>query len=91
MREVCTKSVPNCTRPNFVQGIKGKCELEIFLGGVSVVHPVLVAADLMQDCLLEIDFLGKHNCTIDLNGKSIKIDKVVVGLKGKNLLSSFFK
>ena len=26
--------------------IRGKCELEIFLGGVSVVHPVLVAARL---------------------------------------------
>ena len=26
--------------------IKGKCGFEIFLGGVSVVHPVLVAADV---------------------------------------------
>ena len=71
--------------------IKGKCELEIFLGGVSVVHPVLVAADVTQDCLLGIDFLGKHNCTIDLNGKSIKIGKEVVSLKGKNESSKVFR
>ena len=64
--------------------IKGKCELEIFLGGVRVFHPVLVAADVTQDCLLGIDFLGKQDCTIDLQGRSIKIGKEVVSLKGKN-------
>ena len=51
---------------------------------MSVVHPVLVAADVSQDCLLGIDFLGKHSFTIDLNGRSIKIAKEVVSLKGKN-------
>ena len=71
--------------------IKGKCELEIFLGGVSVVHPVLVAADVTQDCLLGIDFLGKHNCTIDLKGRSIKIGKEVVSLKGKNESPKVFR
>ena len=39
--------------------IKGKCELEFFLGGVSVVHPVLVATDVMQDCLLGIRLPGQ--------------------------------
>ena len=61
-----------------------------FLGGVSVVHPVLVAADVTQDCVLGIDVLGKHNCRIDLNGKSIKIGKEVVSLKGKNESSKVF-
>ena len=37
---------------------------------VSIVHPVLVAADMMHNCLLTIDFLGKYNCTINLNGES---------------------
>ena len=55
--------------------IKGKCELDIFFGGMSVVHPVLVVSDTMQDCVLGIDFLGKHNCTIDLKRRSIKIGK----------------
>ena len=64
--------------------IKGKCELEIFLGGLTVVHQVLVAADVMQVCLLGIDFLGKHNCTIDFNRKTIKIGNEVVALKEKN-------
>ena len=32
--------------------IRGKCELKISLGGVTAVHPVLVAADVTQDCLL---------------------------------------
>ena len=68
-----------------------KCELEIFLGGMSVVHPVLVAADVTQDCLLGIDFLGRRNCTIDLKGKSIKIAKEVVSLKGKNKSSKVFR
>ena len=71
--------------------IKGKCELEIFLGGVSVVHPVLVAADVTQDCLLGIDFLGKHNSTIDLKEKAIKIGKEVVSLKGKNKSPKVFR
>ena len=71
--------------------IKGKCELEIFLCGVSVVHPVLMAADVAQDCLLGIDFLGKHNCTIDLKGRLIKIGKEFVSLKGKNESPKVFR
>ena len=63
-----------------------KCELEIFPRGVSVVHPVLVAADVT----LGIDFLGRHNCRIDLKGKSIKIGKEVLSLKGKNKSSKVF-
>ena len=73
--------------------IKGKCELEIFifLGGVSVVHPVLVVADVMQDCMLGIHCQGKHNGTIDLNGRSIKIGKEVVSLKGKSEPPNVFR
>ena len=71
--------------------IKGKCELESFLGGLTVVHPVLVAADVMQVCLLGIDFLGKHNCTIDFNRKTIKIGNEVVALKEKNWLPKGFR
>ena len=51
---------------------------------------MLVAADVTQDCVLGIDVLGKHNCRIDLNGKSIKIGKEVVSLKGKNESSKVF-
>ena len=58
--------------------IKGKCELHICVNGVDVVHSVLVATDVTQDCLLGIDFLSKHNCKIDFETQTIKIkDKVV--------------
>lgn len=40
--------------------IKGKCDLHICVNGVAVVHSLLVAADVTQDCLLGIHFLGKH-------------------------------
>lgn len=65
--------------------------MEILLGGVSVVHPVLVATDVVQDCLLGMVFLGKHNCKIDLNGKSIKIGNEVVTLKRNTFSSKFFE
>ena len=65
--------------------IQGKCVLEIFLGGV------LVAVDLTQDCLLGIDFLGKHNFKIDVNTKTIQIGREVVDLKGKRELSKVFR
>jgi len=65
--------------------------LEILLGGVSVVHPVLVATDVVQDCFLGMVFLGKHNCKIDLNGKSIKIGNEVVTLKRNKFSSKFFE
>ena len=47
--------------------------------------------DVVQDCLFGMDFLGKHNCKIDLNGKSIKIGNEVVSLKTNKLSSKFFQ
>lgn len=55
-----------------------------------VFHPVLVAADVTQDCLLGIDLLGKHNFKLDVNTKTIQIGREVVGLKGKRELSKVF-
>lgn len=55
--------------------IKGKCELEISLSGITVVHLLLVAVDVTQDCLLE---------------KALKISKGVVGLKKKNEFCKVF-
>jgi len=64
---------------------------QIFLGGVTVFHPVLVAADVIQDCLLGIDFLGKHNCKIDFDTKTIQIGREVVDLEGKSELSKVLR
>ena len=71
--------------------IKGKCELHICVNGVDVVHSVLVAADVTQDCLLGIDFLSKHNSKIDFETQTIKIKNKVVGLKGKSGASKGFR
>ena len=35
--------------------------------------------------------MGKHNCTIDFNEKTIKISKEIVALKGKNELPNVFR
>jgi len=64
---------------------------QIFLGGVTVFHPVLVAADITQDCLLGIDFLGKHNCKIDFDTKTIQFGREVVDLEGKSELSKVLR
>ena len=63
---------------------RGKCELEICVDGVNVVHLVLVAADVTQDCLLGIDFLGKHGCKIDFEAKSLSIGSKIVNLQAKS-------
>ena len=55
--------------------IRGKCDLQICVDGVNVVHSVLVAADVTQDCLLGMDFLGKHGCTIDFETSSLSFAK----------------
>ena len=47
--------------------ISRKCDLLICNNEVNVVHSVLIAADVAQDCLLGIDFLGKYGCKIDFD------------------------
>ena len=47
--------------------IMGKCDLLICNDRVNVVQSVLIAADVAQDCLLGIDFLGKYGCKIDFD------------------------
>jgi len=53
--------------------IKGKCVLEIFLGGVTVFHLVLVAADVMQHCFLGIDFWASIIVKLILTPKRFKL------------------
>ena len=73
------------------QDIKGKCKLHICVNGVDVVHSVLVAADVTQDCLFGINFLSKHNCKIDFEAQTIKIKDKVIGLKSKSGVSKVFR
>jgi len=52
-------------------GILGRCALRIRIGGVDELHPVLVANDLTQDCLIGVDFLARHKVQIDFAAGSI--------------------
>lgn len=59
-------------------GILGRCDLRIGIGGVDELHPVLVANDVTQDCLIGVDFLARHKVKIDFaaglvcaNGQSV--------------------
>ena len=64
--------------------VRGKCDLEICVDGVNVVHSVLVAADVTQDCLLGVDFLDKHGCKIDSEVRSLSIGSKIVNLQTKS-------
>ena len=44
--------------------IVGMVDIEIAVAGICAIHPVLIAEDITHDCLLGVDFLRKHECTI---------------------------
>ena len=46
--------------------IIGQCNLSIKVGVSAKDHPVLIAKNLNQECLLGADFLIKHGCIVDL-------------------------
>ena len=44
--------------------IVGMVDIEIAVAGICAIHPVLIAEDITHECLLGVDFLRKHECTI---------------------------
>ena len=61
-------------------GILGKVHLTLGLAGIKELHPVLVADDLTQECLIGVDFLARHRFQIDFaagvlcaNGRSVDL------------------
>ena len=58
---------------------------------MNVVHSVLVAVDVTQDCLLGMDFLGKHGCTIDFETSSLSFGGRMVKLKAKSGVTKVFR
>ena len=44
--------------------IVGMVDIEIAVAGICAIHPVLIAEDITHDCLLGVDFLRKHEYTI---------------------------
>lgn len=71
--------------------IRGTCDMHIRLQGVDVIHPVLVAGDVTQDCLLGMDFLDKHECKINFADKTLHIGGEVAGLVSKKGRVDVFK
>ena len=61
-------------------GILGRCDLRIGIGGVDELHPVLVANDVTQDCLIGVDFLARHKVIIDFAAGLVCANGQNVGL-----------
>ena len=49
----------------------GRTSVLLTIGGVQQDHPVLIARQLTQDCLIGADFLLKHQCVLDLQSKTL--------------------
>ena len=58
---------------------------------MNIVHLVLVAADVTQDCVLGIDFLGVHGCKIVFDAKLLSIGNRIVKLKAKSDVNKVFR
>lgn len=64
--------------------IVGTCKLRISLGGVDVMHSVLVAGDITQDCLLGVDFLSANKFKIDFEHHRLEVKGNTVALSGNS-------
>ena len=65
--------------------VLGRCGVRFQLGGVDVIHPVLVAGDITQDCLIGIDFLSKYRCEISFAKNTLKVSGKVTALSKVNV------
>ena len=64
--------------------IVGKCRLRICLGGIDVVHSVLVAADITQECLLGVDFLAANKFKINFEDRTLEVNGKATALSGRS-------
>lgn len=56
----------------------GQVTLSVEIGGLVRLHPILVAKNLTQECILGADFLVAHGCVIDYSTKTLLAgDKLV--------------
>ena len=51
----------------------GECEVALQVGDIQANYSVLVARNIMQECLLRSDFLQKFGCIIDLQSHSLSL------------------
>ena len=54
-------------------------DIEITVAGVCAIHPVLIAGDITHDCQLGVDFLRKHDCTIQFGTNRLRTEAGGVG------------
>ena len=59
--------------------IVGMVGIEIAVAGICAIHPVLIAEDITHDCLLGVDFLRKHECTIRFGTNNLQTEEGGVG------------
>ena len=59
--------------------IVGMVDIEIAVAGICAIHPVLIAEDITHDCLLGVDFLRKHECTIRFGINHLQTEEGGVG------------
>ena len=63
----------------------GRCGVRLQLGGLDVIHLVLVPGDIIQDCLVGIDFLLKYKCEISFTKDTLKVRGKVTDLSKVNV------
>ena len=59
--------------------IHGRGELSISMGGLTIPHKMWVA-EITDECILGLDFLGKHGCQVDLKENVLTIGSEEVPL-----------
>ena len=58
--------------------IEGQCEKSIKIGNIDTKFPFLICKHITADCIIGIDFLKKHNCSIEFSNDEIKlVDKLL--------------
>ena len=63
----------------------GVTDMELQVGTIVANHPVLVARNLTQSCLLGADFLKKYGCIIDLHDGTFTAGNILVRFEGEPL------
>ena len=63
----------------------GVTDMELQVGTIVANHPVLVARNLTQSCLLGADFLKKYGCIIDLHEGTFTAGNLSVRFEGEPL------
>uniref|UniRef100_A0A2A4K0Q2 Peptidase A2 domain-containing protein n=1 Tax=Heliothis virescens TaxID=7102 RepID=A0A2A4K0Q2_HELVI len=61
--------------------VRGEREVELKLGNIIYQHKVIIA-DIVDDCILGLDFMRQHNCEIDVNQGVLKYGSEEVFMEG---------